>query len=137
MTIVVDASAALGWIFGDEQHAVAWRVVERLLGNGAVVPTHFHLEVTNGLLAGWRRGRLTAEHVRTAIVALEALPIEIDPDTALLAFSGVWPLAVQHRLTTYDAAYLELALRRRLPLATLDTALERAARAAGVTQAVD
>jgi predicted nucleic acid-binding protein len=137
LTIVVDASVALGWVFGDEEHAGAWRVIERLSEDGAMVPAHFHLETANGVLAALRRGRVSVEQVRTAIVALNALPIDVDLDAPSRAFSDVWPLAVQHRLTTYDAAYLELALRRQLPLATLDKALARAARAAGLAEVLE
>ena len=98
----------------------------------AWVPAHFHLEVGNGLLTGLRRGRLTPDQARTAIVALGAMPIEVDPDTSSRAFSESWPLAARHGLTTYDAAYLALAIRRLLPLATLDERLASAARAEGV-----
>ena len=100
------------------------------------MPAHFHLEVGNGLLTGLRRGRLTADQARTAIVALGALPIEVDLDTASRAFGESWPLAAQHGLTTYDAAYLEMAIRRGLPLATLDERLAGAARAEGVGLAI-
>lgn len=136
MSLVIDASLALAWVFGNEHHDAAWRVVERLREGPAWVPAHFHLEVGNGLLNGLRRGRLTTDQARTAIVALGALPIEVDLDTASRAFSGSWPLAAQYGLTTYDAAYLELAIRRGLPLATLDERLVSAARAEGVTLAV-
>jgi predicted nucleic acid-binding protein len=136
LSLVIDASVALAWVFGDERHDDAWRVVERLHEGPAWVPAHFHLEVGNGLLSGLRRGRLTADQARTAVVALGALPIEVDLDTASRAFSESWPLAAQHRLTTYDAAYLELAIRRELPLATLDERLVSAARAEGVALVV-
>lgn len=128
MSIVIDASVALAWVFGDEQHDAAWTVVEHLLDDTALVPSHFHLEIANGLLVALRRGRLTADQARSAVVALGALPIEVDPDTPGHTFSDIWPLAARHGLTTYDAAYLELAVRRRLPLATMDEPLARAAR---------
>ena len=76
MSIVIDASVALAWVFGDERHDAAWQVLERLRQAPAWVPAHFHLEVGNGLLTGLRRGRLTPEETRTANVALGALPIE-------------------------------------------------------------
>ena len=137
MSLVIDASVALAWVFGDERHDAGWRVVEQLREGPAWVPAHFHLEVGNGLISGLRRGRLTPDQTRTAIVALGALPIEVDPDTSSRAFSESWPLAARHGLTTYDAAYLELALRRRLPLATLDENLAHAAQSEGVTLAVN
>lgn len=136
MSLVIDASMALAWVFGDEHHDAAWQVVDRLIEGPAWVPAHFHLEVGNGLLTGLRRGRLTADQARTAIVALGALPIEVDLDTPSRAFSECWPLAAQHGLTTYDAAYLELAIRRGLLLATLDASLARAAKAEGVELAI-
>ena len=136
MSLVIDASVALAGVFGDERHGTAWQVVERLRDAPAWVPAHFHLEVGNGLLTGLRRGRLTADQTRTAVVALGALPIEVDLDTPSRAFNECWPLAANHGLTTYDAAYLELAIRRGLPLATLDERLAHAARAAGVALSV-
>jgi len=136
LSLVIDASVALAWVFGDEHHDAAWQVIERLREGPAWVPTHFPLEVGNGLLTGLRRGRLTPDQARTAVVALGALPIEVDLDTPGRALSDSWPLAAQHGLTTYDAAYLELAIRRGFPLATLDVNLARAARAEGVTLAV-
>lgn len=132
MSLVIDASVALAWVFGDERHDAAWRVVDRLREGPAWVPAHFHLDVGNGLLSGLRRGRLTADETRTAVVALGALLIEVDLDTASRAFSESWLLAARHGLTTYDAACLELAIRRGLPLATLDERLASAARAEGV-----
>jgi predicted nucleic acid-binding protein len=136
LSLVVDASVALAWVFGDERHDAAWRVVARLREAPAWVPAHFHLEVGNGLLSGLRRGRLTADQAQTAVVALGALPIEVDLDTPSRALSESWSLAARHGLTTYDAAYLELAIRRGLPLATLDGRLASAARAEGVALAV-
>jgi predicted nucleic acid-binding protein len=136
LSLVIDASVALAWIFGDERHDAAWQVLERLREGPAWVPAHFHLEVGNGLLTGLRRGRLTTDQARTAVVALGALPIEVDLDTSRRALSETWPLAARRGLTTDDAAYLELALRLGFPLATLDENLARAARAEGVTLAV-
>ena len=137
MSLVIDASVALAWVFGDERHDDAWQVIERLRESPAWVPAHFHLEVGNWLLSGLRRGRLTADQAQTAVVALGALPIEVDLDTPGRALTDAWPLAAQHGLTTYDAAYLELAIRRGLPLATLDARLVSAARAEGVALAVE
>jgi predicted nucleic acid-binding protein len=129
LSLVIDASVALAWVFGDEHHNAAWQVVERLREGPAWVPAHFHLEVGNGLLTALTRGRLTPDQARMAIVTLGALPIEVDAETSSRALGGIWPLAAQHCLTTYDAAYLELAARRGLTLATLDKHLVRAARA--------
>lgn len=127
MSLVIDASVALAWVFGDERNDLAWAVIEQLQREPAVVPTHFHLEFGNGLLVGMRRGRLTVHDVEAAVVALNALPIEVDVETPLKVFPECWSLASAHQLSTYDAAYLELASRRGLPLATLDAALARSA----------
>ena len=132
MSFVADASVALAWVFEDERHAGAWHLVERLQREPALVPTHFHLEVSNGLLVALRRGRLSLDQAATAIVLLEALPVEVDYDTPARAFHDVWLAASRHGLSTYDAAYLELAARRGLPLATLDERLAGAARGVGV-----
>jgi len=136
LSIVIDASVALAWVFGDERHDAAWQVLERLREEPGWVPAHFHLEVGNGLLTALRRGCLTPEETRTAIVALGALPIEVDPETPGRALTDALALAAQYGLTTYDAAYLELAIRRGLPLATLDARLVSAAQPEGVTLVV-
>jgi len=136
LSIVIAASVSLAWVFGDERHDAAWQVLERLREEPGWVPAHFHLEVGNGLLTALRRGCLTPEETRTAIVALGALPIEVDPETPGRALTDALALAAQYGLTTYDAAYLELAIRRGLPLATLDFSLARAARAEGLALAV-
>jgi predicted nucleic acid-binding protein len=72
LSLVIDASVALAWIFGDERHDAAWQVLERLREGPAWVPAHFHLEVGNGLLTVLRRSRLTTDQARTAVVALAA-----------------------------------------------------------------
>lgn len=99
---------------------------------GAVVPSLWRLEVANGLLGAVRRGRLAVERRDALLEALLEMDIAIDAETDLHAWSGTVRLAEAHGLTAYDAAYLELAQRRRLPLATLDAALAQAAREAGV-----
>jgi predicted nucleic acid-binding protein len=99
----------------------------------AVVPSIWPLEVANALLMGVRRGRIAAEERDHLLQAFEQLDLEHDAETRLHAWGGINRLAGQHWLTVYDACYLELALRRRLPLATLDAALARAAQAEGLT----
>lgn len=136
MNFVLDASATLAWIVGDEDHDQAWPVVESLRDSLAFAPAHYPLEVANGLLTAMRRGRLTPDQAATAVVALAAMPIEVDAETPGRAFAGVWKLAVSHRLSIYDAAYLDLAIRRQLPLATLDESLARAASAEEIALAI-
>ena len=99
---------------------------------GAVVPALWRLEVLSGLQVAVRRGRITVEYRDASIADLRALSIEIDPGTNRQAWSGTLRLFDRFALTPYDAAYLELALRRQLPLATLDSELARAARAQNV-----
>ena len=136
MNVVIDASATLAWIFGDERHDRAWPVVESLRDCTAFAPAHYPLEVANGLLTALRSARLTPDQAATAVVALATIPIEIDAETPGRIFDGMWALAVRHRLTIYDAAYLELAMRHRLPLATLDEPLALAAVAEGLALAI-
>lgn len=129
---MLDGSAALGWCFEDEcapgLDALRLRVAE----HGAVVPSLWRLEVANGLMVAVRRGRLDAARRDALLEALLEMDIAIDTETDRHAWAGTVRLAEAHGLTAYDAAYLELAQRRRLPLATLDAALARAARDAGV-----
>lgn len=132
MNLVLDASVALSWCFEDEGGAMEMAVLRRLRDDEAVVPALWTLEVTNGLVTAERRGRLDAAGVLRASHLLLALPIVVEPVERSGAASAVLPLARRHGLSAYDAAYLELALRRGIPLATADAALHRAARAEGV-----
>ena len=132
MNFVLDASVALAWCFEDEGSELAGAVLDRLLSSEAVVPHHWTLETANGLLSAERRGRLSGEDVAHFSRMLLDLPIAVDPVTRSAAFNATRRLARAQRLTLYDAAYLELAIRLGLPLATLDTRLGAAARAEGV-----
>lgn len=131
MAFVADASITLAWYLRDENSEAANRVRARLLHEGICVPLHWALEVSNALLAAVRRERMTLQELRALIPDLRLLPELVDSHTDASAWSTTLDLAVQHQLTTYDAAYLELALRLALPLATLDRRLHGAARAAG------
>lgn len=131
-TLVLDASAALAWCFADERTPASQALLERVAVHGAVVPPLWHLEVTDILLAAERRARASIAQVSDAIGSLLRLPIATDQaDPAQRAREAV-ALARQHGLSVYDACYLDLALRRALPLATLDPDLQRAARETGV-----
>lgn len=132
MTIVVDASIALAWVHGDEKTDAVEMIFQRIGTTGAVVPVVWPLEVANALTMAVRRGRTSPALRDRALSDLTEVPIKIDDETNALAWTATVKLADLHRLTVYDAAYLELAQRRRLPLATLETALARAARASGV-----
>lgn len=130
--LVVDASVALTWCYPDEHSAFAYKVLDQLEYRQAIVPSLWALEITNALLVGERRHRLTASAIAQFLELLNGLPIDIDPQTALRAFSTTLQLARDHNLSAYDATYLELAMREGLTLATLDTQLKSAARSAGV-----
>ncbi|HSV69511.1 MAG TPA: type II toxin-antitoxin system VapC family toxin [Methylibium sp.] len=130
--LVLDASAALAWCFADERTAASQALLDQVAQVGAVVPPLWHLEVGNILLAAERRARATVAQVADAIGSLARLPIATDQADAAQRTREALALARQHRLSVYDACYLDLALRRALPLATLDPDLQRAARETGV-----
>lgn len=132
MSFVLDSSATLAWIYAEETTEAVQRIFSRLMASGAWVPALWRLEVANILEMGVRRGRHDAAFRDATLADLALLPIRLDPDTDQHAWSSTLRLAEQHRLTLYDAAYLELAVRRSLPLATLDRELRQAADAAGV-----
>jgi predicted nucleic acid-binding protein len=130
---VLDASVALAWCFSDEADPYADAIAKEFPDVAPVVPTLWHLEVANVLLVGERKDRCDPADTATWTAYLASLPITVDEQTSSRAFSDILTLARTHNLSVYDAAYLELALRRRLPLATLDAPLRTAAAAAGVT----
>lgn len=129
--LILDASAVLAWAYEDEG-GTSDAVIDHVTEDAAFVPAHWILEVTNTLIVGERRGRLQAGQREEILERIEVLPIRIDADTPFHGWGAIPVLAMRHRLTTYDAAYLELALRMDAPLATLDKDLKRAAREAGV-----
>jgi len=126
MPFVLDASVAVCWAFEDEDHPVAALSLERVRADEARVPSLWWFEVRNTLIVNERRGLLRESDTAAFLRALARLNVTIDrsPDEA-----DVLALARRRQLTVYDAAYLELARRERLELATLDTALATAARA--------
>jgi predicted nucleic acid-binding protein len=130
--IVIDASVALAWCFEDESAPSTDAIAETVRRIGGCVPALWRLEVANVLLMAVRRKRIVVETSRSMLLDLERFPLEIDASTNDVAWSETLTLADRHNLTVYDAAYLELAMRRALPLATLDTRLADAARAEGL-----
>lgn len=130
---VVDNSITMAWSFEDETNAYADAVLDQLATTRAIVPALWPLEVANALLMGERRKRATEADTLKWISILSGLPITIDGETNVYAWKDTLHLARGHNLSAYDAAYLELAIRRTLPLATLDDKLKAAAKAAGVT----
>jgi predicted nucleic acid-binding protein len=132
VTFVVDASITLAWFYLDERTSATDALLSRAAVEGAWAPSHWPLEVANTLLQGVRRRRHDQALRDAALVTLASLPVAIDPETGTRAWAESLDLATRHALTIYDACYLELALRRTLPLATLDRELRRAAEAEGV-----
>jgi predicted nucleic acid-binding protein len=129
--IIVDASIALAWCLGDEADDYAERMLDRVARETAVAPAHWPIEVANGLRSAERRGRLSTDELPRVGKLLNDLGVEIVPVELNTAF---WALdtARTHDLSAYDAVYLDLALSRGLPLATLDGPLAAACRKAGV-----
>jgi predicted nucleic acid-binding protein len=132
MAFVIDASIALAWCFEDEASPMADGVLSRLEDDEAVAPSIWPLEVANGLRSAERRGRIDEREVPAVVRLLVTLPIEIVPTPLDQALGDVLSLARAVGLSSYDAAYLDLALRRGLPLATADEYLAQAAEATGV-----
>lgn len=133
---VVDASVILAWSLEDESSQPAEAAVERLLAEGGLAPAHWPLEVANGLRSAERRGRIDEPSIRRLAAKLAGLPVDVAPvelSTALRVIES----ARRHDLSVYDAAYLDLAEVRGLPIATVDDQLARACRAANVPLIID
>jgi len=132
MSMVLDSSATLAWVYIDEITEPIRQVFNLVTENGAWVPGLWKLDVANILEMGVRRGRHDAAFRNSTLTDLALLRIRVDTETDRQAWGATLQLSDRHRLTLYDAAYLELALRRGLPLASLDAELRRAAQAEGV-----
>ena len=131
--IVIDASLTASWHFEDEQSAAADAILESLQHDSAYAPLIWWFEIRNVVTLGERKKRATHEQTAGFIAFLSQLPIGLEP---LPDDDRVMTLARRHKLTFYDAAYLELAQREGIPLATLDKELVTAARAEGVSLAL-
>jgi predicted nucleic acid-binding protein len=130
--LVLDCSATLPWLFASEATAATDRLLVALTdGAKAWVPALWHLELGNVLLGAQRRGRVDKAGIERFLSGLAAYDIEVDHATMEVAWSKTLSIAETFGLTMYDAAYLELALRRGLPLASLDEQLRTAMRKAG------
>ena len=132
MSIVIDSSLALAWLHTDEDAPGADALIDMVAERGAIAPSLWFLEVANALTASMRRKRISRTQRNSFLRALSNLDIQCDDETAAHAWTATQELADIYGLTVYDAAYLELAQRRRLPLATLDRQLRKAAESAGV-----
>jgi predicted nucleic acid-binding protein len=127
MSLVLDSSITLAWAYSDEMTQSITQIFDLLSQGGAWVPGLWRLEVANVLEMSVRRKRHDRTFRDATLADLAQLPIQVDLQTDQQAWSATLRLAERHQLTLYDAAYLELALRRNLPLATLDEDLRRAA----------
>jgi predicted nucleic acid-binding protein len=132
VTLVLDASLTLRWYFEDERTPAADAILDRVVEAGAMVPALWRLKVANGLQIAMRRQRIDTGFRDKAIAQLTRMPIAVDSETDTHARTTTLHLADRFRLTLYDAAYLELAHRRVLPLASLDKELRAAGNALGV-----
>jgi predicted nucleic acid-binding protein len=132
VSFVLDNSVALAWCFHDEQTPPVMGRLDRVTETGATAPSLWPLEAMNGLHVAERRKRIDRGQRERMMGFLRDLPVRLDAEAADRAWTTLSDLAERFQLTLYDAAYLELAQRRQLPLATLDGALARAARAASI-----
>jgi predicted nucleic acid-binding protein len=129
---VVDASMTLSWCFADEATPYSRAVLAALETTYAVVPALWPFEIASGLAIAERRKRISQDQIAEFLETLRRLPIQIERREALWLWQALLPIAREHRLTAYDAAYLDLAKRDRLSLATLDRDLQAAGSALGV-----
>jgi predicted nucleic acid-binding protein len=129
---VVDCSVAMAWLFHDEATPKTTALLNRMATETALVPAWWFIEIANVLAMAERKGRITPTQSDAFIADLGKLAIERDDEATDRAFTHLLSLCRKHRLTSYDAIYLDLAIRRSLPLATLDDDLRKAARKLGV-----
>jgi len=132
MSVVLDASMAIAWLFADERTVAAHEVMLRVVRDGALVPSLWRLEVANVLRNAVRRGRCDEAYVDRSLERLSRLTIAVDGETDNHAWTATRVLAREENLTLYDAAYLELAMRGVRPLASCDAVLLAAAGRRGV-----
>lgn len=132
MGFILDASITLSWCLSDEQTPATNALLERLETEEAIVPALWSLEIGNILVSAQRKQRITYAKIIEFLSLLEPLNIRVDEETAARGFHEILSLSYSESLTTYDAAYLELAMRHGLPLATKDMQLSAVAKRLGV-----
>ena len=132
MNAVIDASFVLAFLLDDERTLAITDLAREIFGDGGIAPQHWQYEVANGVLMSVRRNRIDEAQADLALTQLARLRVTIERPAETSAWTSVYGLADRHGLTVYDAAYLELAQRRRMPLASLDRKLVAAARTLGV-----
>lgn len=132
MSFVVDASVIFAWQFPDEDSDLVEQVADMFIDQTAWVPAHWHAEIANGFAIAGRRNRLTRSYRQDALLRIADLPIRVDPDSRASLWKETQALCDAFGLSAYDAAYLEIARRRQVALATLDKAMNRAAKELGI-----
>jgi predicted nucleic acid-binding protein len=132
MSVVVDASLTVAWLFSDERSDTPQEILRRVAAEGALVPSLWRLEIANVLRNAVRRKRCDEGYATRCLQRLGRLRIAVDSETDAHAWGRTRRLSIEHDLTVYDAAYLELALRRKRPLASRDAALIKAGNKAGL-----
>ena len=125
---VLDCSITMAWCFEDESNDYTDAILDNLEDATAIVPAIWSLEVANVLLLSKKNKRITEVQAASFIEVLSALPIVVEQSTATRAMHSIFLLAGQSGLTIYDAAYVELAIREKIPLLTLDKGLIKAAK---------
>ncbi len=130
--VVIDNSVVIAWCFPDEKNSYAMKVLRALTSCAAIVPAMWAFEAANVFIVGERKRRSTVADTSVWTQFLTALPITIDNQNIGYLFNDILNVARIHNLSAYDAAYLELAIRRAIPLATLDGKLKAAAKKAGI-----
>lgn len=131
-TLIIDCSITMAWCFEDESTPKNLAVLDRLADEAALVPAHWYLEVSNFLAMAEKRRRITTAKSMEFLTYLGTLKFEIDHEVFGRAFDQLLRLCRAHGLTSYDAAYLDLALRRGIPLASLDDELRVEAKSLGI-----
>lgn len=129
---VVDCSVAMAWCFLDEATPETKQLFKRTSDESVLVPALWFLEVTNTLVMAERKSRIGLNEVGHFISLINTFDLEVETHDPEVTFTHLLPLCRTHSLTSYDAVYLDLAIRRQLPLATLDESLRKAAKKAGV-----
>ena len=129
---ILDCSIVMAWFFEDQADTFTEGVLDEVAADGASVPSIWPLEVANALLVGERRNKASIAESSRFLSQLSSLRITVDEEAPRRALEQILELGRNQRLSAYDAAYLELAMREGLPLATRDESLRKAARAVGV-----
>lgn len=132
MTFILDNSVSAAWFLEDEFDVFADQILVRLETESAIVPGIWVLEITNTLLAGFRRKRISEGKRTATFELLKSLPIAVEQNYAATDLDRLYRLGQTYNLSSYDAAYLDLSIRLDLPLATRDKDLRSAAKSASV-----